>query len=229
MSRIAKTVTRLLDLTPNGTFALSLSDEGLAAAVRGLAESAGAVEVEDGEAERGLVDLEAAPAPLVPERVRELISRVAPGGNVVVVIHTRSDEHVNELAARVGPCLDLTGVDAREDGLVIVMRGQRRKALTRTRIKELRGVAHGVEASVLIGRHGLTPEIVAAARAAVERHGLIKAKMTPQCELDKVAVAHELAWATGSKLVQRIGKTAVLYRPDIKLDPPVTHRRGGRR
>ena len=77
-------------------------------------------------------------------------------------------------------------------------------------------------------RHGLTAEIVAATRSALERHGLVKAKMTPQCELDKEVVARDLAWATGAKLIQRIGKTAILFRPDIKLDPPVTHRRGGR-
>ncbi|TNF31302.1 MAG: YhbY family RNA-binding protein [Deltaproteobacteria bacterium] len=230
MSRIAKTVTRYLDLAPNATLGLSLSDEGLASAVRSLAGSVGAVEPAEGEVQCGLVDLETAPAPLVPLRVQQLIERVTPGGLVVVVIHSpNTDQHINELAAQIGPSLDLTNVAAERDGLVAILRGHRRTALTRTRIKELRGVAHGVEASILVGRLGLTTEIVAATRAALERHGLVKAKMTPQCELDKEEVARDLAWATGAKLIQRIGKTAILFRPDVKLDPPVTHRRGGNR
>ena len=228
MSRIARTVTRFLDLTPDSTLALDLSDEALAVAVRSLAGSAGATEPEEGPVQRGLVDLEGPPDPLVPDRVKQLVERVAPGGTVVAVIHQPGDGNSNELAAQIGPCLDLNEVNAEREGHVLILRGRRRKALAKARVKELRGLGHAIEASVLVGRQGLTPEIVAATRAALERHGLVKAKLTPQCELDKESASRDLAWATGSKLLQRIGKTALLYRPDIKLEPPVTHRRGGR-
>jgi len=227
-SRIAKTVTRFLDLTPGATLAIDLLDRGLAAAVRSLAGSAGVEELAEGAVTLGLLDLETAPAPLVPDRAKRLIERVAPGGVIVVVIHQPDDRHINEFAGAVGPCLDLAEVNAERDGLVAILRGRRRPALKKTRIKELRGLGHEIEASVLIGRPGITAEIVAATHAALERHGLVKAKLTPGCEIDKEVAAAELAWATGSVLVQRIGKTALLYRPDVKLTPPVSHRRGGR-
>ena len=227
MSRLARTVTRSLDLTPNATLAFALTDAGLEAAVTSLAGSAGAIVADEGPVSHGLVDLESFPAPLVPERVKALITRVLPGGVVVVVVHQPPEGHVNELAARLGPCLDLREVQAERDGLVLLLRGRRRAALSKDRIKELRGLGHAIEASVLVGRPGLTPEIVAAARAALERHGLVKAKLTPQCEVDKDVAGDELAWATGAVLVQRVGKTMLLHRPDVKLEPPVSHRRGG--
>ena len=73
---------------------------------------------------------------------------------------------------------------------------------------------------ILIGRSGLTRSIVEATLSAVERHGLIKVKLTPQSTEDKDEAAQALAWATGSHLVQRVGKTALLYREDVTLDPP---------
>jgi RNA-binding protein YhbY len=55
----------------------------------------------------------------------------------------------------------------------------------------------------------------------------VKAKLTRACEHEKVAACDDLAWATGAQCIQRVGRTAVLYRADVPLDPPV--KRGGRR
>ena len=61
---------------------------------------------------------------------------------------------------------------------------------------------------------------MAAAETALQRHGLVKVKLTPQCKLEKGEAARALAWGTGGDLVQRIGKTALLWRRDVPLDPP---------
>src|SRR5690606_21999606 len=103
---------------------------------------------------------------------------------------------------------------------VVLLAGARRKQLSRDRVKELRGLAHSLDATVLVGRAGLEAGVIAAAREAVERHGLIKVKLTSQSDLDKHVAARDVAWATGSQLVQRIGKVAVIFRPDAKLHPP---------
>jgi RNA-binding protein YhbY len=63
--------------------------------------------------------------------------------------------------------------------------------------------------------------VVEATRTALERHGLIKIKLTPQSTEDKDGAAIALSWATGSHLVQRVGKTALLFREDVELAPPV--------
>lgn len=227
MSRLARTCVRLLDLKPDAAVAIDLLDAGLAAAARSLAESSGATTPDDGPVSAGLIDLEVAPAPLVADRAKRLIARVVTGGAVVVVIHQPDDEHHNALAARVGPSLGVANAQAEREGPALILWGRRVATPSKARIKELRGLGHALEASVLVGRPGLTPELVASARAALERHGLVKVKLTPQCELDKQQTADDIAWATGAVLVQRIGKTALLYRPDVKLVPPVSHRRGG--
>ena len=66
-----------------------------------------------------------------------------------------------------------------------------------------------------------------AAEAGLLRHGIVKVKLTRACDLEKSQALDDLAWATGAETVQRVGKTAVLYRRDVTLDPPV--KRGGRR
>jgi len=232
MSRLAKLCSQLLSLAPERTVALALADEGLAGTLRSLAGSAGAVVLEPGPeadeadaADAGVVELEALPAPLVPSHARALVDRVRSGGPIVVVIRAAGEVHPNRVAARIGPLLKLLEVHAEAVDGAVVLRGTRRPRLGRARQKELRGVAHPLEATVLIGRGGLSEETVAAAREAIERHGLIKAKLTPQSDLDKDTASEDLAWAIGADLVQRIGKTMVLWRPDVTLAPPVSRKR----
>ncbi|PIE18710.1 MAG: hypothetical protein CSA66_04185 [Proteobacteria bacterium] len=226
MSAIAKRCSQMLGIVPGTTVALSVADDEVAGAVMSLFGSAG-VEVCQQGADMGLVELAEAPGHAVDPAVRALIERVAPGGAVVAWLRAELAGHANTLAAHVGPMLDLEGVvvEPLGPGDGVLVKGVRRRRLDNKKTKRLRGMGHDIEPSVLVGRGGLSPETVAAARAAVERHGLIKVKLTPQCELDKGRAAVEIAWGTGSKLVQRVGKTALIYRPDVKLDPPVSHRR----
>ncbi len=169
------------------------------------------------------------PSPLVGEELIAALSSVRSDGTVVFVLpeDAPTTQHAKEMANVLGPIFDLQNIHAVTDGVLTLVRGRRRAKLDNATRKRLRGLAHDIEPTVLIGRSGLTPEVVETARQAVERHGLIKAKLTPQCKLDKAAIARDIAWATGSQLVQRIGKTAVLYRPDVTLEPP--QRRTGRR
>lgn len=226
MSRLSRTCTRLLAPTPSLAVALSVEDPELVNGLRSLLGSAGASVVEDGPAEAGVLEARTTPNALIDTDDRALIERVAPGGPVVVVVRAvPRGEHPNEVAARLGACLDLREVQAELDDGVVVLRGLRRAPVGNAKAKELRGIGHAMEPSILIGRGGLSAELVASAREALERHGLIKAKLTPQCELDKSEAARDLAWATGAHVVQRVGKTVLLYRPDVKLEPPVAKRR----
>ena len=226
MSRLARTCTRLLAPTPATAVALAVGDPELANGLRSLLGSAGATIAEDGPATAGVLEARTTPNALIDPDDRALVERVAAGGPVVVVVRAvPRGEHPNEVAARLGPCLDLREVQAELDDGVVVLRGLRRTPLGNAKAKELRGLGHAMEPSVLIGRGGLSPELVASAREALERHGLVKAKLTPQSELDKGVAARDLAWATGAVVVQRVGKTMLLYRPDVKLEPPVAKRR----
>jgi RNA-binding protein len=228
MLRLARTIARLLELAPGREFAASFASPALETAIGSLVNASGATIVPE-IAPAGVVELTQGPSPLVPEAARELISRVVPHGTVVIVIH-KLHENAQSAAQRLGPVFDLEHVhaevvDAEGDApAALVLRGKRRVQPSRERIKELRGLAHNLDATILIGRDGLSEGLIASAREALERHGLVKAKLTPRARLDKDDSAVDLAWAAGGQLIQRVGKTAVIFRPDVPLAPPVMRR-----
>ncbi len=222
--RIARTIVRLLELPTEPTdVALDIADPDVRSAVESLLTSAGARVTTD-VAGVGVVYLASPPAPLVPADARALVERVAPGGRVVVGFAT-CPHNPAYAASFIGPSFDLTHVhgESGEAGAVI-LRGVRRATPGKEQVKSLRGQGHRLEATVLVGREGLTAGLVASARDALARHGLIKARLTPQCKLDKDEASRDLAWAAGGQLVQRVGKMSLLYRSDVPLKPPVSRR-----
>lgn len=86
-------------------------------------------------------------------------------------------------------------------------------ALTSAQTRFLRGQAHGLKAMLQIGGKGLTDALVREVDAALEHHELIKVKVGGEDREARDALIGELAGRTGAALVQRIGHTAVLYRP----------------
>ena len=79
--------------------------------------------------------------------------------------------------------------------------------------KFLRGAAHALKAVVTVGQRGLTPAVVEALDAALERHELVKVKFTGIKDRDrKGRLADEMAAAGQASLAGLIGHTAILYR-----------------
>jgi RNA-binding protein len=76
----------------------------------------------------------------------------------------------------------------------------------------LKGLAMTMDPILQIGKSTLTPEICAAAEEAIEARELIKISVLNNCTDDPKSMAQELADATGSEVVQVIGKKIVLYR-----------------
>ena len=120
--------------------------------------------------------------------------------------------------------LKLAEAELEPAGRYVVIEGVRRATLSTAERKMLRRVGHGIEATVLVGKGGLGSGLVEAALDALERHGIVKVKLTRGATVDKDDGLQELAWSCGAEVVQRVGKTAVLRRLDIPLDPPVTRR-----
>ncbi|RXR05332.1 ribosome assembly RNA-binding protein YhbY [Pseudoxanthomonas composti] len=86
-------------------------------------------------------------------------------------------------------------------------------ALTASQIRFLRGQAHDLKAMLQIGGKGLTPAFIAELGLALEHHELIKVKVGAEDRPARDAIIDEMVQQTGAALVQRIGHTAVLYRP----------------
>ena len=85
--------------------------------------------------------------------------------------------------------------------------------LTNAQIRFLRGQAHDLKAMLQVGGKGISDTLVAEVDGALEHHELIKIKVAADDRDTRDAMIAELAARTDAALVQRIGQTAVLYRP----------------
>lgn len=86
-------------------------------------------------------------------------------------------------------------------------------SLTAAQTRFLRGQAHGLKALLQVGDKGVTPAVVAEVGQALEDHELIKVKVAAEDREARAALIDDLVNGAGAALVQRIGHTAVLYRP----------------
>jgi RNA-binding protein len=62
-----------------------------------------------------------------------------------------------------------------------------------------------------LGKAGLSEEFLASTEAALNQHELVKIRFANFKE-EKKQLAPELAEKTGSRLIQRVGNVAVIYR-----------------
>ena len=219
---IARLMTRELNVSPGMKVGIEVDNQELRAAIESLIDSAGAIAANSDLAGACIChsDLNGF---LVPPKIRQIIEQISPGGPIALYIprhdgNALSGDEAKHLGRRVD--LDPVSVVQADDGAVI--HGKRRPRLTRARVRELMPLFHTLKATVLIGRSGLTAEVIAATREAVERHGIVKVKLTPQALEDKQEALEALSWATGSQLVKRVGKVGLLYRSDRPLSPPIS-------
>lgn len=218
---IARKCIRGLALAPGRRVRLAIPDGELREQIVSLATSAGA-EVVDERAESVMACVNSLNAFLIPKELMDALSAADPGASVVIVVaHGPAQEAAQAFHDQQALRLGLERCRMDMEGGTTLLFGGRRARIKPATLKRLRSIGHSMSSSVLVGRAGLTEAVVDAVRDAVERHGIVKVKLTPQASIDKHEAALALAWATGSELVQRVGKTALLYRPDVKLLPPV--------
>ena len=223
MQQLARKIVQRLEVNASSQVWIALTNPDLDAAVRSILQVSGAkvVEPESDDCNGAVLEVDSMDAALVPEALIEQMARIEAGARVVVVVHeAKVSPSLEAYAERQGRRMGLVGCSGLAAGDQLVIRGERRARPRGAQLRELRGLGHSVDPSVLVGRGGLTDEVMAAAETALQRHGLVKVKLTPQCNLEKGEAARALAWGTGGDLVQRIGKTALLWRRDVPLDPP---------
>ena len=76
----------------------------------------------------------------------------------------------------------------------------------------LKGLAHPLKPTVLLGANGLTEGVIAEIDAALARHELIKVKVPGDDREIRNAIGEAICRETGAEKVQTIGKTLILYR-----------------
>jgi len=78
--------------------------------------------------------------------------------------------------------------------------------------KYLRGLGHALNPVILIGQHGVTPAVITETGRALADHELIKVKFRGADREARDSGIENLATATRSMLVHRIGHTALYYK-----------------
>ena len=76
----------------------------------------------------------------------------------------------------------------------------------------LRSLAVNENAVFQIGKDGLSENLYQSVREALKTRELIKISVLKTCEIEMNEIAVELCANTGAELVQKIGKTIVLYK-----------------
>ena len=89
----------------------------------------------------------------------------------------------------------------------------------------LRAEAHHLTPTVHVGQQGVTPALVQSLDDALRTRELVKVQLGRQVDVKAKDAAQELADVTSSAVVQVIGKTVTLYRPNPEIagkkgDPP---------
>lgn len=85
--------------------------------------------------------------------------------------------------------------------------------LTSAQTRFLRGQAHDLKAMLQVGGKGVTPALLAELDNALEHHELVKVKVGAEDREARDAMIAQITGHSGAALVQRIGHTAILYRP----------------
>jgi len=85
--------------------------------------------------------------------------------------------------------------------------------LSDAQTKYLRRLGHDRNPIVLVGQGGISPNLVTELDRALNDHELVKVRARVGDRDLRDEILDELARATGSELVQRIGHVALYYRP----------------
>lgn len=92
--------------------------------------------------------------------------------------------------------------------------------ITKTQRRYLKGLANTLRPLVLIGKNGLTDTVIDSIDEILEAHEIVKIDVLKSCEASAGALAVEIAGATGSEIISRIGRKIVLFRRN-RLHPVI--------
>lgn len=82
--------------------------------------------------------------------------------------------------------------------------------MDKKRIIELRGRAQALQATVHIGKDGITLTVIDEVARQLKKSKLVKVKLLPSSESERTEAGFALAGATSSTLVEIRGRTIVL-------------------
>ncbi len=84
--------------------------------------------------------------------------------------------------------------------------------LSKENKKKLRAMSHGLNASLQVGKSGVTPAFLASLDEELDAHEIVKVSILKTSPIDTKSALEECLNATGAELVHKIGHTFTLYR-----------------
>lgn len=95
--------------------------------------------------------------------------------------------------------------------------------LTGKQARHLRGLGHHLSPLAMVGKEGITDNLLAALESVLTAHELVKVRIQDGCPHSREGAAELLAAKTKSRIAQIIGKTFLLYREnkDLKEDKKI--------
>jgi len=87
--------------------------------------------------------------------------------------------------------------------------------LTGKQKRHLRSLAHHLTPIFQVGKGGANEHLVRHIEEAIEKRELIKISVLNNCDDDAKEIGLEISEASGTELVQVIGKTIVLYKESV--------------
>lgn len=82
---------------------------------------------------------------------------------------------------------------------------------------ELRTQANGIETTLMVGKGGVTPNVIAEAEILLEAKELVKGRVLETALMSAREVSDAICEATGADGIQTVGSKFVIYRKSKKL------------
>ena len=108
------------------------------------------------------------------------------------------------------------------------MENKEKNMLTSKQRAYLRSLANSIDTILMVGKGGMSEQIIAQAESALKARELIKGKVLETADVTPREAAEQLALETNSEVVQVIGSKFVLYKrnPDEpKIELPKAKRK----
>ena len=77
----------------------------------------------------------------------------------------------------------------------------------------LRALGHHLKPALMIGKQGVTPDLIRQLEHCLLAHELVKVRLLGTSPIGRDDAGRELAEVSGSGLAQTLGRTLLLYRP----------------
>ena len=78
----------------------------------------------------------------------------------------------------------------------------------------LRGQGNSIKPTVYLGKDGISDSLLNSLGEAFNNRELVKVRIEKSCELERKEAGHQLAQASAAHMIQVLGNTLLLYRPD---------------